>query len=378
MYRIIVIQILLFFFFDVWSQSFQRKVFPQGATYEEIIDGPHIEWIKENKVKLKYFLYDRERNAAEVLTRRRKVNDNQVVLHGIRSDPGRYLVEKSIEPQSSYFENINKILMIGDIHGNYVKLLIILKNSGLIDDNANWDWGEGHLVLIGDVFDKGDRVTEILWFIKMLQYQAEQAGGRVHFLYGNHEVMNLTGDNRYISPKYYLLSQKPGINYSDLFNKEHELGRWLRSLKTMTRINDILFVHGGISPEILELKLSIPEINQFMRTYLNAEENSDEDNIYNLLLGDKGPLWYRGYLMETENAGVISDQKVQETLDFYNASRIVYGHTADRQFRMGYSKRTICIDVSRIKQADYGEQALLYRKGHFYKVLADGTTELLF
>ncbi len=378
MHKIILILSFLTTYLTVYSQSIPITEYSKNELSENVIDGPHIEWIRENKVKLKYFIYDRQRNTVDILTRRRKVKDSLGILKGISTDPGRYLVEKRIESQSSCFEGVNKILMIGDIHGNMVKLLMILKNSGLIDDNGDWIWGEGHLVFIGDVFDKGERVTEILWFIKLLQYQAEQAGGRVHLLYGNHEFMNLQGDFHYASPKYYFLSQNPWISYSEIFNNDHELGRWLRSLKTITRINDILFVHGGISPEVLDLKLSIIEINQLMRKSLNSYENEVEDSLYNLLLGEKGPLWYRGYLMETENVELISDQKVEETLDFYNASRIVYGHTTGRKFRLGHDKRTICIDVSYVKQPDYGEQALLYRNGEFYKVLADGSTELIF
>ena len=372
--------ILSFFitYLNAYSQSIPITEYSKNELSENVIDGPHIEWIKENKVRLKYFIYDRERNTAEILTRRRKVKDSLSIIKGINTDPGRYMVEKKIEPQSSCFKDVDKILMIGDIHGNMVKLLMILKNSGLIDDNGNWIWGEGHLVLIGDVFDKGERVTEILWFIKLLQYQAEQAGGRVHLLYGNHEVMNLQSDFRYASLKYYFLSQNPGISYSEIFNDDYELGRWLRSLKTITRINDILFVHGGISPEVLDLKLSIPGLNQLMREYLDKPEDNPGDSLYYLLLGEKGPLWYRGYLMKTDNVDLISDQKVEETLEFYNASRIVYGHTTDRKFRIGHDKRTICIDVSHVKQTDYGEQALLYKNGKFYKVLADGTTALIF
>ncbi|MCK7530014.1 MAG: hypothetical protein MZV63_02625 [Marinilabiliales bacterium] len=74
--------------------------------------------------------------------------------------------------------------------------------NGIIDRNLNWKFGRGHLVYLGDAHDRGDMVTEILWHLFSLERQAAKAGGMVHFVLGNHELMVLDGDLRFINPKY--------------------------------------------------------------------------------------------------------------------------------------------------------------------------------
>ena len=99
------------------------------------------------------------------------------------------------------FTNINKIAALSDIHGQYDLVIKLFKNNKIIDDNLNWIFGDGHLVITGDIFDRGDTVNEVLWFIYKLEAQAENNGGRVHYLLGNHEYMIFYNDLRYIHEK---------------------------------------------------------------------------------------------------------------------------------------------------------------------------------
>ena len=138
----------------------------------------------------------------------------------------------------------------------------ILQANGVIDKDLNWKFGKGHLVYLGDAFDRGDRVTELLWHLFTLEKQAEKAGGMVHVLLGNHDDMVLSGDQRYMNEKYRKVEELTKTNYSDLYSENSVLGKWLRNKPVMITINDILFVHGGISIDMVRMKLPVKQANK--------------------------------------------------------------------------------------------------------------------
>ena len=79
------------------------------------------------------------------------------------------LYDTTYLPEKSTFNNINKIAALSDIHGQYDLLIELFKNNKIIDDNLNWSFGKGHLVITGDIFDRGDKVNEVLWLIYKLE-----------------------------------------------------------------------------------------------------------------------------------------------------------------------------------------------------------------
>jgi hypothetical protein len=119
--------------------------------------------------------------------------------------PGKHFslkLKPSLYNEPSDFENPDKILAISDIEGNFLALIEILFSNKVIDKYLNWTFGDSHLVIAGDCFDRGEQVVECLWLIYALEDKARRKGGYVHFILGNHEIMNLNGDWRYIHPKY--------------------------------------------------------------------------------------------------------------------------------------------------------------------------------
>jgi len=94
-----------------------------------------------------------------------------------------------------------KLIAISDIEGNFTGFSSFLKSNGVIDDNYNWTFGDGHLVLVGDFVDRGQHVTQVLWLIYKLEQEAEKHHGKVHFILGNHEVMNFRGNWSYNDKK---------------------------------------------------------------------------------------------------------------------------------------------------------------------------------
>ena len=104
------------------------------------------------------------------------------------------------------------IFVVADTHGEYEILASMLKAQHVVDGKLRWSFGRGHLVVLGDVFDRGAHQTEILWLIYELEAEARKAGGGVHFVLGNHEAMELQGDLRYLNPRYRETTQLLGVD----------------------------------------------------------------------------------------------------------------------------------------------------------------------
>ena len=112
------------------------------------------------------------------------------------------------------------VVAFSDIHGQLDLMLEILRNNKVIDSNDNWAFGNGHMVITGDIFDRGEKVTEALWYLYGLERQAEALGGRLHLLLGNHEVMILNNDLRYLHPKYEEINAIIDKPFSTLFSDD--------------------------------------------------------------------------------------------------------------------------------------------------------------
>ena len=177
---------------------------------------------------------------------------------GIFSRPSLPIIDLSdlgfAEDIETTYTDIDRVVAVSDVHGQYDILIQLLQSHKVIDEDLKWNYGTGHLMVIGDNFDRGDKVMEILWFLFYLQKEATEKGGKVHVLLGNHEMMVLNGDLRYLNKKYLYTQGALKTRYDGLFNEGSVLGDWIASHKALTSINDNLFVHAGISPAVATLK----------------------------------------------------------------------------------------------------------------------------
>ncbi len=208
-----------------------------------------------------------------------------------------------------HFSGVERFVAVADIHGAYAAFETILRDTGLIDDAANWSGGADHLVVVGDVLDRGPDSRRALDLIMALEQQAGDAGGGVHLVLGNHELMNLTGDLRYVAPGEYaafaedetpqmrgsaierLMNDTAGNDTGDelraafdaryppgffahreAFSPSGTYGSWLLEQPFLVVIDDWAFVHGGLSgasgdllPEALNQRLG-----QELRDYAAA------------------------------------------------------------------------------------------------------------
>ena len=187
------------------------------------------------------------------------------------------------------FSGVDRIVAVGDIHGAYEAMVATLQEADVIDDNLAWSGADTHLVLTGDLLDRGPGSRQVMDLVMRMEREAIRAGGQVHLLLGNHEVMNLIGDVRYVSdPEYAAFSEDesaqereywyqvfrqsqpedaderkvrsefnqkapPGyFGYRRAFRRDGFYGKWLLEKPLMIVVNGTAFVHGGVPPFVAE------------------------------------------------------------------------------------------------------------------------------
>ncbi|RDZ27539.1 metallophosphoesterase [Lysobacter silvisoli] len=265
-----------------------------------------------------------------------------------------------------------RIVALSDIHGQYQVMRRLLRAHGVIDGNDHWALGRDHLVVTGDVFDRGPQVTETFWLLFQLQHEAQAAGGAVHFLLGNHETMVLYGDLRYVNPKYLESARLLGRPYPALYGADSVIGAWLRTRPVMLRLGDTLFLHGGIAPENLDLVSAMDATNAAYRASLGRPKDAvrADPATARLYDGKRSPIWYRGYFN-----GDLSTADVQALLQRSGLARIVVGHTTMGEVASFHGGRIVAID-SGIKRGESG-QLLFIEDGKLSRGLMDGRREAL-
>lgn len=265
-----------------------------------------------------------------------------------------------------------RIVALSDIHGQYDLMVRLLRAHRVIDDHDDWALGRDHLVVTGDVFDRGDKVNEVFWLLFQLQQQAYKAGGAMHFLLGNHETMVLYDDLRYINPKYRETARLLDRPYPALYGVDTVTGGWLRTRPVMLKLGDTLFLHGGIAPENLDLAAGIDATNAGYRGSLGRAKDAVKTDpaTSRLYDGKRSPIWYRGYFN-----GELATADVQALVGRLGLARIVVGHTTMDEVVTFHGGRIVAID-SGIKRGVSG-QLLFIENGRLTRGLLDGTREAL-
>lgn len=343
----------------------------------DYVDGPYFFWVNPTEVKLWYIDHNQKENTITIRQKKIKVKRDSILVKGQKGDSNRYWLHKGDYPvQPADYSGIDKLMVVGDVHGEYDVLVELLQGNGVIDDKLNWSWGSGHLVFVGDIFDRGDGVTESLYLIKKLQRQAKENQGRLTLLLGNHEIMILMRDSRYAAPKYKNMSNRLMINYPRFFASDTELGKWLRSLNAVVKINDMIFVHGGLSADLVKRNLSLEQINLNIRKSLQADNGMSHEEIMKSIYFPENPLWYRGYMMKTKTYPLISSDDLDNVLDFYGAKSIFFGHTEVDSIRLLYNHRLGAINVP-MGCEGISPQILMVKDGKLYRCFKDGSKQAI-
>lgn len=277
-----------------------------------------------------------------------------------------------IDTEKDIYDLPEKMLILSDIHGNFKGLEMILTGAGVLDNNLNWIFGKGHLVMDGDIFDRGFNASECLWLIYKLEGEAEKQGGKVHFILGNHEILNLKGDYNNVMRKYYITSDTMKLEYKKWYTADTELGRWLRSKNSIEKIGEYLFLHAGIRKDFPKDEYSITGINENIRERIDRIYNKGE-MAKDTFIGRGSTLWYRG-LVDT----IEKQDEVEKTLASFGASKMILGHTVVENIKYFYNEKVIAIDLEHRINTESGQMyALWFENNKFFVIDNKGNKTFL-
>ncbi len=282
------------------------------------------------------------------------------------------------------WEGVERVVAIGDIHGDYDNYISTLRAAGLVDKKGKWSGGKTHLVQTGDVPDRGPDTRKILEHIAKLQKQAKRKGGRVHTLIGNHEAMNVYGDLRYVHEGEFaafktrksealrdrvfeihmqnLEARDPEQaanlppDFREQWNEQHPLGwvehrqawdpawnpdaeyaKWVLGNQVAVRVNDSVFLHGGISGFYCQNSLASLTEN------VHEELRQFDPQNKGFMLDEYGPLWYRGL---SGGKPAADPETVAAILANHGINRIVVGHTPTSGIVWPlYDSRVVVVDT---------------------------------
>lgn len=283
-------------------------------------------------------------------------------------------------------DNPQRVVAIGDLHGDYAAYLDIVEAAGVADERGRWTGGQTVLVQLGDVPDRGPDTRKIIEHLEKLQAAAARGGGEVVVLVGNHEAMNVIGDLRYVTEeefaafrtndskalrdrlfeaykkdliafyrqadpeitegqareKWFAENPLGKFEQRQAWSPKGAIGAWVIGHPAIVKIGDTLFVHGGISVETAARPL------ETINAEVQAELAKGESLAESILTDPLGPLWYRGNIARDEPApppapppapaadGTVPPpvparpsipDELTQVLAAYGAKRLVVAHT---------------------------------------------------
>lgn len=254
---------------------------------------------------------------------------------------------------------VDRIVALGDIHGDLDAMRSCLQKASVIDENDAWVGGKTVLVQVGDQLDRGHKERDILKLLFELQDNAPSAGGAVHILLGNHELMNTRLDFRYVtSGGFQDFSRDGGV--STVFGKPYKSRLSSRSAKAINLlpkpmrsrahsliaggplavelgqrtkvsvvVGDNVFVHAGLSPkhfkfgrDNVDAMSVLQDINDEAKKFLQGRSS------YPMILNGGGsPVWMRDYSRPGVRTGSPECRMLHETLRLIGVKRMIVGHT---------------------------------------------------
>jgi len=352
--------------FILADENFRPEKIVKGYHVNQL-DGPYVSYTGD-KVFVKYIMNDHGKKLVkqDSMSLLEKGNLSLNVLTDEDGKTFTVKLKKELENEKTEFSKVSKQFIVSDIEGNFGAFRKLLQANNVIDAGFNWTFGNGHLVLTGDFVDRGTQQTEVLWLIYSLEEKAKAAGGYVHYVLGNHEIMNMSGDLRYLNSKYVENASLLNENFTALYGDNTEFGRWLRTKNVVEKVGDILFCHAGISAIVNRMDISTSKLNKLVRPYFADSTSNYSTPEAEILYSDLGPFWYRGYYYGVK----ASTSQVDSTLSNYRVKHIATGHTviADT-ISVLYNGKVLNTDVHHAKGHTEG---LLVEDGKFYRATATG------
>ncbi|KAG0365125.1 Metallo-dependent phosphatase-like protein [Gamsiella multidivaricata] len=228
--------------------------------------------------------------------------------------------------QHPFTKTTRRTVAVGDLHSDLPQTLAVLQLAKVIDDYGNWSGGQDTLVQTGDIVDRGPDTIAVYNLFDKLRKQAREAGGKVVNVYGNHEVMNLGQDLRYVTEEDYASFGGRQKRKEAWDVKTGWLGKMIYSNFNITYVHNghTVFSHGDMEPEWA--RLGVETLNDLTR------EAIWKSNYRAPVFQGTGPIWSRSYA--TEEGGIEATcKRVEEVKKALGVNRLISGHTP--QYRTG-------------------------------------------
>jgi hypothetical protein len=283
-----------------------------------------------------------------------------------------------LEDTSFRYPGAERIVAIGDVHGDVAATRAALRLAGALGQDDRWAGGELVVVQTGDQLDRGDDEPEILDLLDRLAEEATKAGGALHVLNGNHEVMNVQGDFRYVTQDGfhdYAATPTSGAHEARVrelpesqrgraasFLPGKSVARRLARRKLVIQVGESVFVHGGLLQKHVQYGLG--RMNREVQDWMQSPNLHEPPRI---ATDQDGPLWLRAYSDGNPSSEVCGE--LSRVLDRLSAKRLVVGHTVQREgINSACNGRVFRIDVG-LARAYGGTPSVLEIKGGETRVL---------
>jgi hypothetical protein len=234
---------------------------------------------------------------------------------------------------SYHYPGADRIVAIGDLHGDLAATRNALRLAGATDAQDRWVGGKLVVVQTGDELDRGDSDRQIVELFDKLADAAEAAGGRVRPLIGNHEAMNVSADFRYVTPGGFAAFADTDTSHvpravlesfpvtargrAAAFLPGGPFARRLGERDTIAVVGDTVFVHGGVTVD--HVRYGIGRLNREVKRWMDGSGAPPAP-----ISEPEGPVWTRRY---SEDRAGIDCEGLRAALSAVGAKRMVVGHT---------------------------------------------------
>lgn len=260
------------------------------------------------------------------------------------------------------------LFVISCIEGNFDAFYRLLVRNGIIDRHFGWKFGEGHLVVLGNCFERNEPTTECLWFLYSLEQKAKMEGGHVHFILGHHEIIHLNGEWKNTHPPYALSTSKTSSPFTALYDANHELHRWLGTKNLVEKIGELLFLHSGILEIMRNTNHSISDINTLAHSFFNRLTSISDCKLSDALF-NSNKITVQNFPSSKES---FTEEQVNAILTKFNVKTVVTGHNPQEKISSFFNGNVINVATDHTKD---NSQGLLIMRGMFYRTDRHGRKE---
>jgi hypothetical protein len=226
------------------------------------------------------------------------------------------------------------VVAIGDLHGDLAGARRALTLAWAIDAQERWVGGTMRVVQTGDLVDRGDQDREVLELLARVQREAAAAGGELLLLNGNHELMNVAADFRYVTERSFAAFAGEG-GRGPAFAPGGPFAKQLAERPLFVKVGETVFVHGGILPK--HVRYGLDRMNEQTQAWMRGELPVPPESV----IAADGVVWTRAYATLPEPC-----DQLAEVLRALGAKRLVVGHTPQQSgITSGCDGRVWRIDV---------------------------------